>query len=62
VQPTIYAPGVRVIPFDLTNSVLYGKITNSGQFGQLMPQGGPLIPQVDRDIIRDWILEGARNN
>jgi len=57
-----YPPGVRVIPFDLTNSVLYGKITNSGQYGQLMPQGGPLLPQVDRDTIRDWILEGARNN
>lgn len=57
-----YAPGVRVIPYDLTNSVLYGKITNSGQFGQLMPQGGPQIPLADRNVIRDWILEGARNN
>lgn len=57
-----YAPGVRVIPFDLTNSVLYGKITNSGQYGQSMPQGSPLIPLADRDLIRDWILEGARDN
>lgn len=57
-----YAPGVRVIPFDLTNSVLYGKITNSGQYGQLMPEGGPLLPLADRNTIRDWILEGARNN
>jgi len=55
-------PGVRVIPFDLTNSVLYGKITNSGQFGQLMPEGGPMIPLADRNTIRDWILEGARDN
>jgi len=62
VQPISYAPGVRVIPYDLSRSVLYGKITNSGQYGALMPQGGPLIPLADRNTIRDWILEGARNN
>lgn len=62
VQPIPYPPGVRIKPFDLVNSVLYGKITNSGQYGQLMPQGGPLIPLEDRNTIRDWILEGARDN
>jgi len=53
---------LRVRPFDLSGSVLYGKITNSGQYGGLMPQGGVLIPQAERDRIRDWILEGALNN
>jgi hypothetical protein len=62
VAPVGYAPGVRVIPFDLERSVLYGKITNSGQYGQLMPQGGPLLPLADRETIKNWILEGARNN
>ena len=57
-----YPPGVMVVPFDLTNSVLYGKVTNSGQYGPLMPQGGPLLPQSDRDKIKTWILEGARDN
>jgi hypothetical protein len=27
-----------------------------------MPEGGPILPPHDRDLIRDWILEGARNN
>jgi hypothetical protein len=57
-----YAPALLVKPYDPTNSVLYGKITNSGQFGELMPQGGPQIPQAERDKIRTWILEGAHNN
>lgn len=60
--PIAYPPGVRVIPYDLERSVLYGKITNSGQYGALMPQGGPLIPLADRETIKNWILEGARNN
>jgi hypothetical protein len=60
--PISYPPGVRVIPYDLERSVLYGKITNSGQYGALMPPGGPLIPLADRETIKNWILEGARNN
>ena len=61
--PSAYpAPNKIIVPFDPAHSVLYGKITNSGQFGRLMPQGGPLLPQHDRDVIRDWILEGARDN
>lgn len=61
-DPSGYPPGPAVIPFDLTNSVLYGKITNSGQFGQLMPEGGPMLPAADIATIKEWILEGARNN
>lgn len=57
-----YGAHVRVKPFDLVNSVLYGKITNSGQYGALMPQGGPLIPVADRNLVKQWILEGATNN
>jgi len=57
-----YSPALIVKPYDPVNSVLYGKVTNSGQFGPLMPQGGSLIPQAERDKIRTWILEGAHNN
>jgi hypothetical protein len=57
-----YPPGVMVVPYDLVSSVLYGKITNSGQYGALMPQGGPLLPLANRETIRSWILEGARDN
>jgi hypothetical protein len=57
-----YFPHVIVKPNDLANSVLYGKITNSGQYGPLMPQGGPLLPVASRNLIKTWILEGARKN
>ena len=57
-----YAPAVIVAPGDLLNSVLYQKITNTGRFGQLMPEGGPQIPLAERDKFRRWILEGALNN
>jgi hypothetical protein len=57
-----YPPHVIVKPKDLANSVLYGKITNSGQYGPLMPQGGPLLSTANRTLIKTWILEGARNN
>ena len=57
-----YAPAVLIQPFNLSGSVLYGKITNSGQYGQLMPEGGPLMPLSERNLFRDWILEGATNN
>jgi hypothetical protein len=57
-----YAPAVIVKPGDLLNSVLYQKITNTGRYGQLMPQGGPQIPLAERDKFQRWILEGALDN
>ncbi len=59
-----YAPDLRVKAGDPTNSVLYGKIANTGQFGVSMPPpgGGPPVPLAEREKIRIWIVEGARNN
>ena len=57
-----YAPAKLIKPSDLAGSVLYGKVTNSGQYGQSMPQGSPLIPLAERNLIRDWILQGALDN
>jgi HYDIN/CFA65/VesB family protein len=57
-----YAPAVRVKPFDLMNSVLYQKITNSGRYGQAMPQGTNGLPAAEADKFRRWILEGALDN
>jgi len=51
-----YAPNLRVASGDLTNSVLYGKITNSGQFGQQMPTSGSLTP-TEIALIAEWITE-----
>ena len=56
-----YAPALRVKPFDLAGSVLYGKVTYSGQYGEGMPVGST-IGQTNLDKIRTWILEGAKNN
>jgi hypothetical protein len=57
-----YAPAKLIKPSDLAGSVLYGKVTDSRQYGQSMPQGSPLIPLAERNLIRDWILQGALDN
>jgi len=56
------APARIVTPFDPAHSTLYGKITNSGQYGGPMPQGTLGLSPPYPAVIRDWILEGARNN
>ncbi len=56
-----YAPAKRVAPFDPNNSVLYRKLAGTG-FGQRMPQGQPPLPPAQVDKVKNWILEGARNN
>ncbi len=57
-----YAPAIIVKPSDPTASVLYNKIEDTRVYGQLMPFGGPQLPQAERDLIRKWVLEGAQNN
>ncbi len=58
-----YPGAVRIAPFDLAGSVLYGKIAGTRQYGQNMPLGSStLIPISERNLIRTWILEGAHNN
>jgi len=57
-----YAPAVRVVPYDTTNSVLYVKLTKPGVFGQGMPQGAFPLSRTLIDKVKAWILEGARNN
>ena len=61
--PSFINPPVLIVkPGDPGNSVLYNRIENTGVYGELMPQGGPQMPKSDRDLIRDWILQGALNN
>jgi hypothetical protein len=57
-----YAPAVRVKPFDLLNSVLYQKVTNTGRYGEAMPQGTTGLPAAQAEKFRRWILEGAHDN
>jgi hypothetical protein len=60
-----YPPALRVVPGDPTNSVMFGKVSDSGQFGGPMPQpggGSPPVPPEGIEKIRTWILEGAPEN
>ena len=57
-----FAPAVYIEPFDLLNSVIYQRITNSGRFGAAMPQGTQGLPAPDREKFRRWIVEGALDN
>ena len=57
-----YAPAVRIVAGDPTLSVLYGKVSNTGQFNGLMPPIGAALTAQQIDLIRAWILEGAADN
>lgn len=63
-QPSsFYPPNILVVPFDPASSLVYRKITNPGPgLGSRMPQGQPPLPAAEVNKIRDWILEGARDN
>ncbi|MEO8166996.1 MAG: hypothetical protein ABI623_02025 [bacterium] len=51
---------MRVKPSDAANSALYRRI--EGTCGNQMPLGMTPLPQAERNIIRDWINQGAANN
>jgi hypothetical protein len=51
----------RMVPGNATMSLVYQKITNTQNCGDQMPRSG-LLPQAQRDLIRDWINQGANNN
>lgn len=55
---------IRVTPGDEDASYLWHKLNNTqqtvGGSGRSMPQGAPLLSKATRDVIRRWILEGAR--
>lgn len=62
--------GVRVVPGDPAHSFLYRKLTNdlTPDEGQPMPQGAGLnpgwkeLPQDEIEMVRCWILGGAKND
>ncbi len=61
VVSTNYAPGIRVEPYNPSNSVLYHKITDSHVFGGVMPPTGEMGSDTIQTIT-DWISEGALFN
>jgi hypothetical protein len=58
---------VRVVAGDPDKSFLYLKIAGDPELGDIpaigarMPQGAPRMAQEDIGIVRDWILQGAKN-
>lgn len=53
----------RVKPNSPDSSFLYIKITNPGKDqGERMPQSSNPLSQTEIDAIRQWILDGAKNN
>ncbi len=56
VVSTNYAPALRVVSGDPTNSVLYNKVANTGVHGGIMPQGGELTAD-QIALISTWITE-----
>jgi hypothetical protein len=58
---------VRVVAGDPDKSFLYLKIAGDPELGDIpaigarMPQGAARMAQEDIDIVRDWILQGAKN-
>ena len=58
-----YAPAIRVIPGDTTNSVLWNKIRNvGGIYGIGMPPPSGGLSSQDIETIGTWIMEGAVDN
>ena len=52
-----YAPALRVKSGDTLGSVLWNKINGTGVYGQLMPFGGPKLPQATLNLISTWISQ-----
>ena len=51
----------RVEPGQPEQSWLYLKITGAHDVGDVMPPSG-LLPSTSRDLVRDWIADGAPDN
>ncbi len=52
-----------VVPFDAAGSPIVDKLTSDfPQIGQMMPFGGPPLPQEEIDLITRWIDEGAEEH
>jgi hypothetical protein len=57
------AGAIRVIAGNPDSSYMIQKLDGtSGIVGLRMPNGGPYLTQSQVDVIRDWILRGARND
>ena len=52
-----------VVPGDPCSSILLQKVSAAPPFGARMPQGGPpYLTPGERNLLADWVAEGARDN
>ncbi len=64
-KPAVQSTGMRVLPFDADNSVLYQRTAGIGfasVVGERMPLETPPIDQKDLDLIKTWINMGAMDD
>jgi hypothetical protein len=54
--------GPAIVPGNADASLIILKTSSTPPFGDRMPQGGLPVPENVRNIIRDWINQGAKNN
>jgi mono/diheme cytochrome c family protein len=54
-----YSPALLVSPGEPTESVLYGKVADTGQFGGVMPPSNGGLSAEQLGLIERWIEEGA---
>ena len=54
--------GPAVAPGKADSSLIIKKTSPNPPFGDRMPQGGPYLPDTTRQVIKDWINQGAQNN
>ncbi|MDP3232504.1 MAG: hypothetical protein Q8N26_06990, partial [Myxococcales bacterium] len=65
VRGTSSCGGPRLVASDATASLLFQKVAGTQTCGGRMPRGcsgNSCLPQVQIDLIRDWINAGAPNN
>lgn len=54
--------GPAIVAGNAGASLMMTKISATPPFGDQMPQGGPYLADSTRNILRDWINQGAKDN
>jgi mono/diheme cytochrome c family protein len=59
VESSGYGPDLLVVPNSAEDSVLWHKLEGTDGFAGTMPLGGDQLSQPRRDVVKDWINDGA---
>lgn len=58
----VVSGGEIVVPGQPCESLLVQKLADGPPFGGRMPLDGPAVSDLDQQLVRDWIAEGAHDN